>query len=403
MRSENKRIIRLIVGYSVLILLLAWLMPPELNWTPSFSKEKTWPYGSKILFEQLGQIFPGENVIVTDRPIYNTLSDSSSANYISISDRFTADPLDIEELLDFVSKGNQVFLSSQSFSQDLMDTLNLELMYEFKTDDVSGLPSEAAQFTLNFTNSEHLPKNDYFLKSTRFYHHFESLYDSIDIQALGMIEEDKICFTRVVFGEGTFYLHSFPYAFTNYHMLDEKNISYVASCFSYLPRAAVIWDEYYKLDRRNRQESPMKTILEARSFKWAYWLGIISLLAFMMFMVKRRQAPIPVLEPYKNESLKFTKTIGDLYFEKASNRDIALKKISVLKDYIRRKFMIEDIRFRTEEIDLISKKSGHDRDELLKLWEDIRVIRETKLITNNQLKSLGQSLYRFYGRNKIRK
>jgi hypothetical protein len=374
-------------------------MPTQLNWSASFSKEKTWPYGSKIFFEQLDQLFPNQEIYTSDSPIFNTLVDSVSGIYLSISDMFTADDLDVDKFLEFISKGNTAFLSSENFNSDFLDPLNLTQAYEFKTDQLESLSDDDTSLNLRFANSQLNPNRSYKMKSVRFYRHFESLFDSIPLLALGYIESDKVCFTKIPFGEGQIYLHSFPYAFSNYHMLREHNSEYVSNCLSYLPDSPLIWDEYYKLDRRNRQESPLKTILQSRSFKWAYWIGITSLFLFMLFKIKRKQAAIPVLEAFKNESLKFTRTIGDLYFEKGNNHGLAMKKISVLKEFIHRKYLVQNIRFEFKEIQSISIKSGKDLNFVRELWAYIQDIKKLKILNDQQLKRLSTMLNLFYGRD----
>ena len=89
-------------------------------------------------------------------------------------------------------------------------------------------------------------------------------------------------FIKTKFGKGTFYLHTFPQAFTNYNMLLDTNYTYVASVLSYLNvnknnsssgqnsgtsnKATILWDAYYKTGKSGIS-SPMHYILSSKHLK----------------------------------------------------------------------------------------------------------------------------------------
>ena len=55
----------------------------------------------------------------------------------------------------------------------------------------------------------------------------------------------------------------------------------------------------------------------------------------MIFKGKRNQRLIPVITPLKNQTLAFTRTIANMYYEKSDHKNIATHKINYFLEYIR--------------------------------------------------------------------
>ena len=133
-------------------------------------------------------------------------------------------------------------------------------------------------------------------------------------------------FVKINFGEnnGAFYIHTNPFAFTNYHLLDTKE-DYAATVLSFLPKQQVIWDNYYKSGRKIIS-SPLHYILTSPALKWAFYTSVFTLLLFVIFRGKRTQRIIPVVEPLENSTVEFTQTIGELYYQSGDYTNIISKK-----------------------------------------------------------------------------
>src|SRR5690606_19121770 len=60
--------------------------------------------------------------------------------------------------------------------------------------------------------------------------------DSLKTTVLGYqdFNETQINYVSIQFGKGNFLLHSYPYAFTNYYLLKDRNMEYASGVFSYL-------------------------------------------------------------------------------------------------------------------------------------------------------------------------
>src|SRR5579871_5141807 len=80
-----------------------------------------------------------------------------------------------------------------------------------------------------------------------------------------------------------------------------------------------------------------------RYLKWAYRIALITVIIFVFFEIKRRQRIIPVIEPLRNSTLDFVRTVGGVYFHQHNNKNIAEKKIQYFFEFIRSHFYLSTV------------------------------------------------------------
>ena len=192
---------------------------------------------------------------------------------------------------------------------------------------------------------------------------------------LGYIEKDgkKVSFNfiQVPFGKGNFYLHSEPLILTNYHLLKPEGHKYVENVFSYLPDNKTIWfiENYNK---KRESQSPLRFILQNDNLRHAWQLLLVGLLLFALFNIRRKQRIVPIIEPLKNKSIEFVKSIGNLYLQEGSPHDMAQKKIQYFLNKVRLDLMID-----TQYLDDSFVKRLH-----LKTGKNIELIQEAVDLIN---------------------
>lgn len=398
MIKKYKYYLLLILGF-IILAVVNLTKPKEINWYPSFSKHDKIPYGNFVLFKCLPDIFPEDLINVSDVPLYNYLKEQQpkDANYLIINDDFQPDQLDLEYLLYWVSEGNDVFISAKYFGIKLRDTLEFELdvMLDFDWDI---LAADSIDLTLQISEVS----NSNFNFTERNYAWYFSEYDSTKTDVLGKIGENYVNFTRTSFGKGNFYLHSTPYALTNYHLLKDNNHQYASGVLSYLPERQTIWDEYYK-DRRKLLEntSPLGVIFQSKPLRIAYIILLALLLSYFIFRIKRKQRIIPIILPPKNTTLEFIEMVGRLYYFEQKHRDLAVKIVDYFLSDIRDKYRITTNQLDEEFIKKLGALSGVSENELNKLFKGVRYVYANTNINQNTLKNL-ESLIDNFNKNSLR-
>ncbi len=344
--------IALVLIFAALIL-MARLTPHKVVWTPTFDEKDKIPYGSFILYERLKDVFPRGPIETSDRSFYNFMDDNedSGASYLIVTADLNASDLDVREMASFAASGNNIFIAADNIPQLLADTLGIELKEDIQ------LPGKDSATYMTRLTGVHDSKDTFRIKdealapwiidadprSNILGQELDSPRRSVVARprlTLGVDRLGRANFVKIPFGQGAFFIHLLPLAFTNYNMLKRTNNEYVAACLTELPDGSIYWDQFYKPYHRERATSPFRFIVSIPAYRWALYLAILAAALYMLFAGKRLQRIIPILEPPANLSLKFTRTVGTLYYQQMDHRDIAIKKMTYLLERIRQYYML---------------------------------------------------------------
>ncbi|WP_235815347.1 hypothetical protein [Chryseobacterium sp. Hurlbut01] len=162
------------------------------------------------------------------------------------------------------------------------------------------------------------------------------------VEVLGKtVEEDnsdQANFIKAKLGKGNIYVHCEPLFLTNYYLLKSGNTKYAQDVFSYLKDRETLW-----FVEANTKESRffMRFILGNPALKYAWWLLLSGLALFIFFNAKRKQRIVPIIEPLKNTSLDFVKSIGNLYLQEGDFHDMMAKKAQYFLNKVRLDLLID--------------------------------------------------------------
>ncbi len=405
------------------LVLTIGLEKKEVDWSFSFSGKEKAPYGSYVLKEEIMHFFPKAEVRQTEKRLFNTLNPEIDLIYeeysedlalydkhntlFLINNTLPLDQLDIEELLYFISMGNDAFIATHQLPAELRDTLGIKINLpnilfgnENSTDSLSAGDTAIARF-LNPKLSE---------QTGYYFNAFELGYSiSKDEEAetplvpiaLSVNNQDSTNMVRVDIEDGRLFVCTSPLAFTNYHMLSGPNLEYVETALSHLERQTerVIWDEYYKeknLERVSSQNNPLRYILSQKGLRWAFWITIIIGLIFGIFEAKRKQRMIPVIQPLPNSTLDFTETIGRLYYQNSTHKELCDKKIKLWLSYVYHRYGIDISSLDKEFIQKVAGKTGIQEETIQNLTRLVESIQRQSSVSENEFMELNHGLNNFY-------
>jgi hypothetical protein len=391
MKIKNIKLLLPLIITLIILTIVKIIEPEEINWSISFAAKDKIPYGGYIINDLSHELFPGEDVKLKEFPVYNILKNNYyiNTNYVFINGHFALDKLDTEYLLRYVAEGNNVFISAFDIYGDLADSLNITTYVDsFNEDSV----------TINFIIPELKTDSGYHYIRGNFNYYFEE-FDTSMVQVLGENGEGNVNFIRIKYGGGNFFLHTLPFAFTNYHLLNSENNEYVYKVLSHLPVQETFWDDYYK-DGNRYTASSLNYIISQKSLRWAYYIILASAVFFIFFYGRRRQRIIPVIPPLKNSTIEFVETIGNLYYQQKDYKNIAEKKITYLLDYIRNRYLIKTSNFDEETIKKISEKSLMAEGKIKSIFRNIEKIKSSAQISEDDLLNFNYQIEKFYERTK---
>ncbi|WZL89666.1 DUF4350 domain-containing protein [Salinimicrobium sp. 3283s] len=383
----------------LLLVFLTWLEanePQEINWSPSYAALDKIPLGTKVLFENLKQ--QDLDLQEVNIPPYEFLNDSTiTGTYFFLNNSLGFDEPELKRILTWVARGNTAFFIAENFSQNLLDTLNLNMETLVPKKGISSKPF------LNLKDPA-LENNRPFLFDKETYQDVFIIPDSLPKDVLGVtqLQQDsakitapKINFLRDTLGKGMVYLHSTPKAFSNYFLLQDNNAAYAEKVLAYLPtQQPVFWDHYYKTGK-SFYTSPLFVILNSKPLRWAYYFVIIGSLLFIIFEGKRKQRSIPVIKPLQNQTLDFTRTIAGLYLDRADYKSIASKKIALFLEYVRSQYRVATNEVNQGFYDRVAAMSENNTKEVERLWEFMERLEKKNSVSKEELLELNKAISAF--------
>ena len=402
MPKRDKLYIGMMVLLAILYMVFEIFGPEPTDWSDSYSRQHTIPYGTYIVAEELGQIFPDQRirnqVVAPFEFLRSTEIDTTERrNWVFINNRVPLDENEMALLMDDVSRGNHVFISATDPGNSVASELGFDLRVRtaFEEADTADLSTEDVSFstTLNFEHPDLQRAGGW-----EYREGVNSVFTSVDTvrtQHLGVANSGFSNFIRVRHGDGAFYIHLFPKAFTNYYLREVGYAQYAFRALSYLPVEDVIWDEYYKAGRQT-YATPLGYLLSVPPLRNAWYMLLGSLLLFMIFKGRRLQRPVPETTPPTNSTLEFARTIGHLYLEKGTHKEIAMKKIRFFTDYCRKNLgiTIEDTSDETDRE--IADRSGVPQKEVSDMLNIIKKVQNASEIDKKTLKDLTTNIDQFY-------
>ena len=382
MRTKIPRFYVIILLLSIVLFVFAeWARPRKISWETSFSSHDKMPYGTYVLAKMLPQLFPGKQITVNNANYYEFLNDSSSGGIVIIHKEFVTDSYSVEALLDFVNDGGEVFISAFEFEQLLLDTLDLDLKYDYSW--------RENKIDFNFKDSRIKNDTNYTIKYQ--YSSYFNINSCNNCEAIGSLNNGHVNFIKIHFGDGTLFLNTTPLAFTNYNILAGNTIDYVEKSFSFMTIDNIVWDEFLQ-NHQTQNKSILQYISSNPSLKVAYYISTILLILFAVFYGKRRQKLIPIVEPLKNTSLDFVNTISKLYLQQQKNHDIANKLILYFLDYNFLRYKIRSRNLDEELIRKLSLRSGKNIDEVRSLIVLMQDYKKSTKISSTQLLNLNKKI-----------
>ena len=370
------------VIFGVFLLLIALMVYAEatkaqpINWFPSYAQIDKIPFGTYVLHDVLEQNL-GESLEDVSIPPFEKLRDTAvSGTYLFVNTRIDFDATELDDLLDWVSEGNTLFIATNDLGYKLRDTLQVETRNQVYFDQIATKP------LLNLVNKNLKADEPYFSDRGMNVTYFDEI-DTLNHRILGVsqaykdtlkITKPQANFIEAPFGSGIIYLHTQPEVFTNFFMLEADNNNYTEKVLSYLDtEQTVFWDMHYKAGKRVNT-SPLHIILNSKSLKWAYYMICIGGLLFVFFEGKRKQRAIPIVPQLTNKTYEYTRTISGMYIDKKENHQIALKQIALFFEYVRTRERIPTEHINLRFLKAVAARSGNTLEDTQKLFTFIEKV-----------------------------
>jgi light-regulated signal transduction histidine kinase (bacteriophytochrome) len=147
----------------------------------------------------------------------------------------------------------------------------------------------------------------------------------------------------------------------------------------------------------------MYLFLNNPSLKWAYYILLIGVLIYIIFEGKRKQRAIPIVHPLKNQTVDFTRTISNMYYENGKHKDIALHKVQHFLEYIRNTMYLQTSEINDSFIKNLAARSNNSLEDTQTLFKVIDDLKQRSQIDQKELERLNTLIDNFKSHNQWKK
>ncbi|SIT25736.1 hypothetical protein SAMN05421786_11572 [Chryseobacterium ureilyticum] len=298
------------------------------DWRKNFDINGKSPFGLFVFNNEAKDLFKN-NLKKIDQAPYEYYSQHKKGNHNILVIEKEIDGESWKKIMDQVSNGSDAMLIISRIPRNISDSIG------FYASDISF----EEENVLKFTDKKY--QND-FIKLDKFPSGRGFSFIKPGTEILGKTVEkkntDQANFIKIKFGKGTIYAHSEPLFLTNYYLLKPGNVKYTQDVFSYLQDRETLW---FIENKSNTSSFFMRFILGNPALKYAWWLFLGGLVLFIFFNAKRKQRIVPVIEPLRNTSLDFVKSIGNLYLQEGDFHDMMAKKAQYFLNKVRIDLLID--------------------------------------------------------------
>ncbi|MGF1564448.1 MAG: DUF4350 domain-containing protein [Flavobacteriales bacterium] len=404
------------------------------NWNENYKESAIYPYGSSLLKGMLKhRAGKPENFIEVnnedDLVVY--LPDSGEkATYVYIGREYYATQADVNVLFSFVEKGNTAFIASHTFNYRLLDAcfLDIDGTRFIETDDDDDIyywdaPADVVLSKVNDSTARLHLYDDVstrlsitYLKSqkpaNKVWHYFNEdleLNRGADLDIFGELEDHGPNFIGFRYGEGYFYLHCNPLAFSNLVLATDSGFAYAASAFDGGLEEKIVWDSFnrdfrfeensYTPPRSQHEDGFLKFILSERSLRNAWFVLLTMAIAYLIFGARRVQKPIPVIHPHRNTSIDFAETMGAMYRMEGEHAKLSDLKMRLFKAHIRDRYSMRTKDLHTDLngfIARLSERSHVDQQTIRDIFEIYQIIEGRNDPEGHKLIRLHNAIEKFH-------
>lgn len=365
----------------------------------TFSNKDKDPGGCYVMFESLPSLYDGGHPSVVSKPFAAStkkdvnLRSGEGIIYYLITRRLFTTVEDVDAMIEFVNRGNQLFVAAVD-----MDSILISRLYTRVSDGNSSNIFAKTRAEEHFVNPALAPDTVYARDSIADGRYF-TLLDTARTTILGTDSRHRANFIRINVGKGQVFLLLQPSVLTNYFLMYKNNLSFLEKAAGYTyGYSSVYWDEFYKYNQRPRKGefSEWSVLMRYPALRWALWLMVLLLLLYALFESKRRQRIIPDKVVLTNNSLEFVEALGQLYYQQHDNVNLARKITLQWQEFIRTKYYLNTNNMDDEFIHRLSHKAGVPLNDVEAIIDSIHFILVADKISDASLKDFYSKIQAFY-------
>lgn len=413
MKQSNLIVFAAIVIFAgALLLFLNPSSSQKFIWEENYKHNNNQPYGAEILYKLLKDYQQNSPITLNQdslskESLYNAWFEHKT--YFFIGENQYINEAESQHLLEFAKRGNTVMVISSNPDFRILQALDSSAVHgsqaiffpysniDVHTKFIDSIPDQTNLFSFHFLRVDQ--KELYSFK----YFNPEYIAQNSSIVPLSAFKNGQVNFITAQVGKGRIFYHSNPIFFSNYHLIKKQGAQHASRVMSYLKPGEIIWDvksqdwtTEFNPPKGSKGESPLSFILGNEALRTALWILLISGLIYMLFALKRIQRIVPIIEPKRNSSLAFIRTIGRLYFLEREHATMVRHQMRYFLSWIREKYRIQASELDDATIEKLHIRSGVSKEIIQNIQEEFNKIRVYAILDDAAVMKFHQAITRFY-------
>ena len=314
------------------------------DWTPYYESQHTSPYGTKVLENELQNIFRHSDFYQITGKTEDDINSwyDTDASFIYVNPKFYPDSTFTEDLEQFTDYGNSLFIATEDETHALFSKFHLGMMHQDQD-------SYRLQLNYLYSGSKHYTIEN---RPNNAISYFTSIPSYAKV--LGTVEIGDTTFPNFLYvsrrdSDNKILIHANPELFSNYHLLNHADAEYSLNTFSHLLHTQTIFWDGYGTARRYAMTEPvegdsnslLRYILSSQALTLGFGTLLLAFILFFLFNYKRKTRSIPIHVPQENNSLAFVELISTLFEGEENQIDLAKYRANYILDIIKEKYYVD--------------------------------------------------------------
>ena len=383
---------------------------PTLNWFVTYYHKSDSPYANELLYKMVKNLYPNQTFTAIEEPLsynfkFNQVKTTNNI-YFYQGPSFEPDRSTVGSLVNFLNKGNQVFISADGISSYFLDSILhpdiahdgsissncMPIMHTMKY--FPGFIHPQLKTPKRHSISYKVMKTSIPMEVTYISEGFlqDAGLDSMNTPyyRIGNIKTTDghafLNYIKINVGKGWLHLYSTPIVLTNYHLRKKETFEYAGKLFVHLEKGDIYWhvnthiNAHFNKQNTDSNQSPFSVLLSYPSLRYAWYTFLGALLLFCLFGIKRKQRPIPVIEKVNNTSVEYAETISKLYLVAGKHKNIAQQKYRYFFNFIKTRYGFNLKNNHTEDkirLAYITKVPQEDIEKIMQNYKKIESLPDT--------------------------
>jgi hypothetical protein len=328
---------------------------------------------------------------------------------VVMSPYFLPTQREVNSLLDFVERGNNLYISSFTVASPFLNSVIGRDSTDSDFDFTGNFPpyAEKGELVVNFNKADSLGFDKYFTYPGSKFSNVNGYFRDEKYGKINLILQPNgdAAFIEITLEKGKIFINNCPVTMSNYFLLHNDNYRFFNQIYQLIGAKdkSIIWDTYYKQHVVQRPEPIQnepgesyfwKLVSKYPSLQWAIFTFFAAIGLFVLVYSRRLQIPVDVLPEPENNSVAFVKSIAGLYWLKQDHIVIANKISHQFYDYLSAKYRIPYKDITLDNATKIAEKSGKEQNQIEEILTIIKQNENNQKITKNQLILLYQKVYK---------